>query len=144
MKEIHDLSAQLISIVNAMNPNEPPLRIDAQLPPPTSTQLLLLRQIIAAGLIDQVECDHAFDHIASSLIRAVQIARNTPNHPQNPNQRIPHQYSTALSNTPCFIHPTSFLYDEMPEWVAYREVRPFAIPGKFFEFSGACNSCGRE
>lgn len=54
MREIHQLREQLTHIVNTVYLQEEPIRVDSDMLPPTPEQEMLLRQVITAGLIDQV------------------------------------------------------------------------------------------
>jgi hypothetical protein len=54
MKEIHQLREQLTYLVNTVYPQDEPIGMDPNLQPPSPEQELLLRQVITAGLVDQV------------------------------------------------------------------------------------------
>src|SRR5690242_13597792 len=106
MKEIHDLREQLTRIVNEVNNTTsiPKLDLTFQLPPPSRSQKILLRQIIAAGLIDQV---------AKRIPEIDSEGRVRKNR---------FKFVTLLSNSEVSIHPTSALFKDPPEYVLYHQL----------------------
>ncbi|XP_045222143.2 probable ATP-dependent RNA helicase DHX37 isoform X2 [Macaca fascicularis] len=101
MMEIRRLRGQLTSAVNAVCP-EAELFVDPKMQPPTESQVTYLRQIVTAGL---------GDHLA----RRVQSEELLEDKWRN-------AYKTPLLDDPVFIHPSSVLFKELPEFVVYQEI----------------------
>ncbi|EHH66832.1 hypothetical protein EGM_03889 [Macaca fascicularis] len=101
MMEIRRLRGQLTSAVNAVCP-EAELFVDPKMQPPTESQVTYLRQIVTAGL---------GDHLA----RRVQSEELLEDKWRN-------AYKTPLLDDPVFIHPSSILFKELPEFVVYQEI----------------------
>ncbi|KAK7802339.1 hypothetical protein U0070_025291 [Myodes glareolus] len=101
MLEIRRLRGQLTTAVNTVCP-EAGLFLDPKMQPPTESQVTYLRQIMAAGL---------GDHLA----RRVQSEDLL-----DPKWR--NAYKTPLLDDPVFIHPSSVLFRELPEFVIYQEI----------------------
>ncbi|XP_045432080.1 probable ATP-dependent RNA helicase DHX37 isoform X2 [Pipistrellus kuhlii] len=101
MLEIRRLRGQLTTAVNAVCP-EARLFVDPKMPPPSEHQVTCLRQIVAAGL---------GDHLA----RRVQSEDLLDDTWRN-------AYKTPLLDQPVFIHPSSVLFRELPDFVVYQEV----------------------
>ncbi|KAL4686773.1 hypothetical protein H8959_018901 [Pygathrix nigripes] len=101
MMEIRRLRGQLTSAVNAVCP-EAELFVDPKMRPPTESQVTYLRQIMTAGL---------GDHLA----RRVQSEELLEDKWRN-------AYKTPLLDDPVFIHPSSVLFKELPEFVVYQEI----------------------
>lgn len=101
MLEIRRLRGQLTTAVNAVCP-EAELFVDPKMQPPTESQVTYLRQIVTAGL---------GDHLA----RRVQSEDLLDDKWRN-------GYKTPLLDEPVFIHPSSVLFRELPEFVVYQEV----------------------
>lgn len=101
MMEIRRLRGQLTTAVNAVCP-EAGLFVDPKMQPPSESQVTYLRQIVAAGL---------GDHLA----RRVQSEDLLDDKWRN-------AYKTPLLDDPVFIHPSSVLFRELPEFVVYQEI----------------------
>ncbi|XP_040843074.1 probable ATP-dependent RNA helicase DHX37 [Ochotona curzoniae] len=101
MLEIRRLRGQLTTAVNAVCP-EAGLFVDPKMQPPTESQVTYLRQIVTAGL---------GDHLA----RRVQSEELLDERGRN-------GYKTPLLDDPVFIHPSSVLFRELPEFVVYQEI----------------------
>ncbi|XP_060049254.1 probable ATP-dependent RNA helicase DHX37 isoform X2 [Erinaceus europaeus] len=101
MLEIRRLRGQLTTAVNAVCP-EAGLFVDPKMQPPSEIQVTYLRQIVTAGL---------GDHLA----RRVQSEELLDDKWRN-------AYKTPLLNDPVFIHPSSVLFKELPEFVVYQEI----------------------
>ncbi|XP_058897046.1 probable ATP-dependent RNA helicase DHX37 isoform X1 [Kogia breviceps] len=101
MLEIWRLRGQLTTAVNAMCP-EAGLFVDPKMQPPSESQVAYLRQIVTAGL---------GDHLA----RRVQSEDLLDDKWKN-------AYKTSLLDDPVFIHPSSVLFRELPEFVVYQEI----------------------
>ncbi|KAM9622967.1 putative ATP-dependent RNA helicase DHX37 [Trichechus inunguis] len=101
MMEIRRLRGQLTTAVNAVCP-EAELFVDPKMQPPSESQVTYLRQIVTAGL---------GDHLA----RRVQSEELLDDRWRN-------AYKTPLLDDPVFIHPSSVLFRELPEFVVYQEI----------------------
>ncbi|NWV00927.1 DHX37 helicase, partial [Upupa epops] len=99
--EIRRLRGQLTTAVNSVC-TDAGLYVDPKMKPPTEAQVTYLRQIVLAGL---------GDHIA----RRVQAEELLDDKWKN-------AYKTALLEDPVFIHPSSVLFKELPEFVVYQEI----------------------
>lgn len=99
MVEIRKLRAQLTNSVNLVNA-EARVVLNPRMSPPSAVQCKALRQICLSGLGDHV-------------------ARKSPagNNPQ-----LKNSYSCMSLDEPVFIHPSSALFDVLPEYVIYQEV----------------------
>ncbi|XP_042193305.1 probable ATP-dependent RNA helicase DHX37 [Callorhinchus milii] len=101
MLEIRRLRAQLTNATNAIYP-EAGLFVDPKMKPPLESQVTMLRQMVLAGLGDQV-------------------ARRLP-----PGEVLEDKwrnaYKTPLLDDPVFIHPSSVLFKQLPEFVVYQEI----------------------
>uniref|UniRef100_A0A8B9SBH4 Activating signal cointegrator 1 complex subunit 3 n=1 Tax=Apteryx owenii TaxID=8824 RepID=A0A8B9SBH4_APTOW len=101
MLEIRRLRGQLTTAVNSVC-SDAGLYIDPKMKPPTEAQATYLRQIVLAGL---------GDHVA----RRVQAEELLDDKWKN-------AYKTALLDEPVFIHPSSILFKQLPEFVVYQEI----------------------
>uniref|UniRef100_A0A8C3N9R7 Activating signal cointegrator 1 complex subunit 3 n=1 Tax=Geospiza parvula TaxID=87175 RepID=A0A8C3N9R7_GEOPR len=101
MLEIRRLRGQLTTAVNSVC-RDAGLYVDPKMEPPTEAQVTYLRQIVLAGL---------GDHLA----RRVQAEELLDDKWRN-------AYKTALLEDPVFIHPSSVLFKELPEFVVYQEI----------------------
>ncbi|XP_025745492.1 probable ATP-dependent RNA helicase DHX37 isoform X1 [Callorhinus ursinus] len=101
MLEIRRLRGQLTTAVNTVCP-EAGLFVDPKMQPPSESQVTYLRQIVVAGL---------GDHLA----RRVQSEDLLDDKWKN-------AYKTPLLDDPVFIHPSSVLFKELPEFVVYQEI----------------------
>ncbi|XP_062942073.1 probable ATP-dependent RNA helicase DHX37 isoform X2 [Cynocephalus volans] len=101
MLEIRRLRGQLTTAVNTVCP-EARLFVDPKMQPPSESQVTYLRQMVTAGL---------GDHLA----RRVQSEELLDDKWRN-------AYKTPLLDDPVFIHPSSVLFKELPEFVVYQEI----------------------
>ncbi|NXO21638.1 DHX37 helicase, partial [Cisticola juncidis] len=101
MLEIRRLRGQLTTAVNSVCTGSG-LFVDPKMEPPTEAQVSYLRQIVLAGLGDR-------------LARRVQAEELLDDKWKN-------AYKTALLEDPVFIHPSSVLFKELPEFVVYQEI----------------------
>ncbi|KAB5567562.1 hypothetical protein PHYPO_G00234160 [Pangasianodon hypophthalmus] len=101
MLEIRRLRGQLTNAVNTVC-SDAGVCVDNKMAPPTESQVVCLRQIVLAGL---------GDHLA----RRVQAEELL-----DPKWR--NGYKTPLLDEPVFIHPSSALHKELPEFVVYQEI----------------------
>ncbi|XP_032287366.1 probable ATP-dependent RNA helicase DHX37 isoform X3 [Phoca vitulina] len=99
--ETRRLRGQLTAAVNTVCP-EAGLFMDPKMQPPSESQVTYLRQIVVAGL---------GDHLA----RRVQSEDLLDDKWKN-------AYKTPLLDDPVFIHPSSVLFKELPEFVVYQEI----------------------
>ncbi|NXJ94209.1 DHX37 helicase, partial [Corythaixoides concolor] len=101
MLEIRRLRGQLTTAVNSVCADAG-LYVDPKMKPPTEAQATYLRQIVLAGM---------GDHVA----RRVQAEDLLDDKWRN-------AYKTALLDDPVFIHPSSVLFKQLPEFVVYQEI----------------------
>ncbi|XP_062814503.1 probable ATP-dependent RNA helicase DHX37 [Anolis carolinensis] len=101
MVEIRRLRGQLTTAVNAICPDAG-LFVDPKMKPPTETQVTFLRQIVLSGL---------GDHVARR-IQAEELL----------DEKWKNGYKTPLLDDPVFIHPSSVLFKELPDFVVYQEI----------------------
>ncbi|THH01498.1 hypothetical protein EW026_g1188 [Hermanssonia centrifuga] len=109
MEEIHKLRAQLSSIVQTNFPDSD-AGLVANLRPPTALQMKVLRQLLAAGFIDQVAVRK--DKVSQDALSGQQFttARGVP-------------YRALGIDEDVFIHPSSVLANKPPpDFVVYLEV----------------------
>ncbi|XP_046374441.2 probable ATP-dependent RNA helicase DHX37 isoform X2 [Haliotis rufescens] len=105
MKEIRKLRGQLTNAVNGVIP-EADLCVDPKLTPPTDLQAKLLRQIVLSGLADHV-------------------ARRAPAPPPgatDDEKKLKHAYYCMELEDPVYIHPTSVLFKQRPEFIVYQHI----------------------
>ncbi|XP_068013534.1 probable ATP-dependent RNA helicase DHX37 [Melanerpes formicivorus] len=101
MLEVRRLRGQLTTAVNSVCADAG-LYVDPKMKPPTEAQATYLRQIVLAGL---------GDHVA----RRVQAEELL-------DEKWKNAYKTALLDDPVFIHPSSVLFKQLPEFVVYQEI----------------------
>uniref|UniRef100_UPI0037E75335 probable ATP-dependent RNA helicase DHX37 n=1 Tax=Semicossyphus pulcher TaxID=241346 RepID=UPI0037E75335 len=101
MVEIRRLRGQLTNAVNAVCP-EVGVFVNPKMAPPTEHQVVCLRQIVLAGL---------GDHLARR-VHAEDIL----------DSKWKNGYKTPLMDEPVFVHPSSALFKELPEFVVYQEI----------------------
>lgn len=99
MVEIRKLRAQLTNSVNLVNP-EAKVALNPRMKPPTATQCKALRQICLAGL---------GEHVAYKS-------------PSGDDPQKKNSYVCMSLEEPVFIHPSSALFEELPEYVLYQEI----------------------
>ncbi|XP_053375009.1 probable ATP-dependent RNA helicase DHX37 isoform X2 [Mercenaria mercenaria] len=104
MREVRKLRAQLTNSVNTVIPDAS-ICVDPKMSPPDDTQAKLLRQIVLSGMGDHV-------------------ARKLPELPAtNPDaKKLKNAYQCPNLEDPVFLHPTSVLYRERPEFVVYQHI----------------------
>ncbi|KAF0428702.1 P-loop containing nucleoside triphosphate hydrolase protein [Gigaspora margarita] len=107
MQEIHKLRGQITKIVQA-NCQGVDVCVDPKMKPPSAIQLEALRQIIAAGFIDQVAMRK---DLVDGMTKTFSSTRGIA-------------YSTMWTNEDVFIHPSSVLYHgKPPDFVVYQELQ---------------------
>lgn len=99
MVEIRKLRAQLTNSVNLVNADAKVV-LNPRMSPPSPVQCKALRQICLSGL---------GDHVARKS-----LAGNSP--------QLKNSYSCMSLDEPVFIHPSSALFEVLPEYVIYQEV----------------------
>ncbi|KAH8387632.1 hypothetical protein KR093_008319 [Drosophila rubida] len=102
--EVRKLRVQLTNEIN-LNVSHVELCVDPQLKPPTETQARLLRQILLAGMGDQVARKVPLDEISDKEER----------------RRLKYAYNCADMEQPAFLHVSSVLKQAKPEWIVYQE-----------------------
>ncbi|XP_063706983.1 probable ATP-dependent RNA helicase kurz [Culicoides brevitarsis] len=108
VKAIHEIAKIRQQLTNEININatDVNLCIDPKLPPPTDSQIHLIRQILLSGFGDQV---------------ARKLTKQEINEMED-KQKYRNAYKCADMVDPVFIHQESVLKYEDPEWVIYQEV----------------------
>ncbi|XP_072034599.1 probable ATP-dependent RNA helicase DHX37 [Amphiura filiformis] len=99
MIEIRRLRRQLTNAVNAVNP-KCGVFVNPKMPPPSQTQINMLRQIVLAGLAHHV---------------ARRMSEDQENHERG-------AYQSVGIEGAVFIHPNSVLAKKQPEYVVYQEI----------------------
>ncbi|XP_013791104.1 probable ATP-dependent RNA helicase DHX37 [Limulus polyphemus] len=104
MIEIRKMRTQLTNEVNLVIPDVN-LFVDPKMTPPTPLQIKLLRQVILTGFADH-------------------IARRIPKTDIKDDEKIKlkNAYQSIEVETPVFIHHSSVLHKEAPEYVVYQEI----------------------
>ncbi|KAG7212083.1 hypothetical protein KM043_012436 [Ampulex compressa] len=103
--EIRKLRQQLTNEINLNVPNLNMI-IDPQMAPPTDMEAKLLRQLILAGMADQVAKKVLPDEIKEDQDKA----------------KWKYAYKTMEMEDPVFMHSSCVLRRTLPEWVVYQEV----------------------
>ncbi|XP_062138311.1 probable ATP-dependent RNA helicase kurz [Drosophila sulfurigaster albostrigata] len=103
--EVRKLRVQLTNEINLNVSNVESLCVDPQLKPPTESQARLLRQILLAGMGDQVARKVPLDEISDKDER----------------RRLKYAYNCADMEEPAFLHVSSVLKQPKPEWIVYQE-----------------------
>uniref|UniRef100_A0A182LRS3 RNA helicase n=1 Tax=Anopheles culicifacies TaxID=139723 RepID=A0A182LRS3_9DIPT len=111
IREIRKLRIQLTNEVNA-NLLDMNLVVDPDMPPPTATQIRLLRQLLLVGMADQIA-----RKLPESEIKLKADAR-----------RLKHAYNLPMIDEPVFLHASSVLRRENPEWICYQEAYEAIVP----------------
>ncbi|CAI2163336.1 20104_t:CDS:10 [Funneliformis geosporum] len=106
MQEIHKLRGQITNIVQ-MNCPGVDVCVDPKMKPPSTNQIQALKQIIAAGFIEQVAIRKG---VIDKSSKTFSSTRNVV-------------YCTMWTEDDVFIHPTSILYhNKPPNFVVYQEL----------------------
>uniref|UniRef100_H3AXC2 DEAH-box helicase 37 n=2 Tax=Latimeria chalumnae TaxID=7897 RepID=H3AXC2_LATCH len=101
MVEIRRLRGQLTTAVNSVC-SDVGLFVDPKMKPPTEVQLTYLRQIVMAGLGDRI----------ARRIRPEEML----------DDKWKNAYKTPLLDDPVFIHPSSVLFKQLPDFIVYQEI----------------------
>ncbi|XP_024872377.1 probable ATP-dependent RNA helicase kurz isoform X1 [Temnothorax curvispinosus] len=113
MVEIRKLRQQLTNEINLNVPNLN-LIIDPKMPLPTDMEAKLLRQIVLAGMVNQVARKVSPDEIKEDQDKA----------------KWKRAYRTPEMEEPVFMHSSCVLRKISPEWVVYQEV--YETNGKMY------------
>ncbi|XP_053667451.1 probable ATP-dependent RNA helicase kurz [Anopheles marshallii] len=111
IREIRKLRIQLTNEVNA-NLLDMNLMVDPDMPPPTATQIRLLRQLLLIGMADQIA-----RKLPDSEIKLKADAR-----------RLKYAYNLPMIDEPVFLHASSVLRRDHPDWVCYQEAYEAIVP----------------
>ncbi|CAK9818656.1 Probable ATP-dependent RNA helicase kurz [Anthophora quadrimaculata] len=103
--EIRKLRQQLTNEIN-LNIQNLNLVIDPQMKPPVDTEAKLLRQIVLAGMADQVARKVMPDEINEDQDKA----------------KWKYAYKTTEMEDPVFMHSSCVLRKTCPQWVVYQEI----------------------
>lgn len=107
MEEIHKLQMQLLNILRI---NFSEINVSILSKPPDSTQLKILRQLLAAAFVDQVAARQDVVDKASSTGAKYTSCRNVP-------------YKVLGVSEDAFIHPSSVLYNSPPpEFIVFHDL----------------------
>jgi ATP-dependent RNA helicase DHX37/DHR1 len=101
--EARKLRKQLVNTVNLIFPNMN-IVIDPLMAPPSQEQAKLLRQIVLSGLVDKIA--KRYDHAITG--------------PDG--KEVKNAYQSVILEDAIFIHPSSVLFKELPEYVCYVEM----------------------
>ncbi|XP_034490837.1 probable ATP-dependent RNA helicase kurz [Drosophila innubila] len=104
INEVRKLRVQLTNEIN-LNVSDVELCVDPQLKPPSDAQARFLRQILLAGMGDQVARKVPLDEISDKEER----------------RRLKYAYNCAEMEEPAFLHASSVLKQSSPEWIVYQE-----------------------
>ncbi|XP_004531156.1 probable ATP-dependent RNA helicase kurz [Ceratitis capitata] len=104
LTEVRKLRIQLTNEIN-LNVSGVNLCVDPAMPPPTDAQARFLRQILLAGMADRVA-------------RKVSLADISD---KEEKRRLKYAYNCADMVEPVFMHSSSVLRGQLPEWVIYQE-----------------------
>lgn len=99
--EARKLRKQLVNTVNLIFPHLN-LTIDPSMQPPSQQQAKLLRQIVLSGLVDKIARKY-----------------DQPIEDKSTGKKIKHAYQSIILEDPIFVHPTSALFKDLPEYVCY-------------------------
>lgn len=103
--EIRKLRVQLTNEVN-LNVTNLNLSVDPNMSPPSDMQAKLLRQVMLSGLVDQVA-----KRVDPEELKEGEDKR-----------KWKHAYQIPEMESPVFMHSSSVLRKEIPEWVVYQEI----------------------
>ncbi|XP_029475809.1 probable ATP-dependent RNA helicase DHX37 isoform X2 [Rhinatrema bivittatum] len=101
MVEIRRLRGQLTTTVNSLC-SDVGVCVDPKMVPPTESQVTCLRQIMMAGLGDRI----------ARRMRPEELL----------DEKWRNAYKTPLLDDPVFIHPSSVLFRQPPDFVVYQEI----------------------
>ncbi|KAM8720899.1 hypothetical protein ACLKA7_006874 [Drosophila subpalustris] len=104
INEVRKLRVQLTNEIN-LNVSDVELCVDPKLKPPSDAQARFLRQILLAGMGDQVARKVPLQEISDKEER----------------RRLKYAYNCADMEQPAFLHSSSVLRQSCPEWIVYQE-----------------------
>lgn len=105
IKDIRKLRIQLTNEIN-LSMSDVELAVDPKMAPPTDLQAKLLRQILLAGMGDQVARKVSEEELSD----------------KDDKRKFKHAYRRPDMKEPVFMHSSSVLRNEKPEWVVYQEI----------------------
>lgn len=104
ISEVRKLRVQLTNEIN-LNVSDVDLSVDPNLKPPTDAQARFLRQILLAGMGDQVARKVPLDEISD----------------KEEKRRLKYAYNCGDLEEPAFLHASSVLKQSTPDWIVYQE-----------------------
>ncbi|XP_067635803.1 probable ATP-dependent RNA helicase kurz [Eurosta solidaginis] len=104
LTEVRKLRVQLTNEIN-LNVTGVDLSVDPAMSPPTDAQARFLRQILLAGMADRVAHKVSLAEISD----------------KEEKRRLKYAYNCADMVEPVFMHSSSVLRAQLPEWVVYQE-----------------------
>ncbi|KAH8396172.1 hypothetical protein KR222_004544 [Zaprionus bogoriensis] len=104
ISEVRKLRVQLTNEIN-LNVSDVELCVDPNLKPPSDAQARFLRQILLAGMGDQVARKVPLDEISD----------------KEEKRRLKYAYNCADMEEPAFLHASSVLKQSTPDWIVYQE-----------------------
>ncbi|XP_071448431.1 probable ATP-dependent RNA helicase kurz [Hetaerina americana] len=104
--EIRKIRVQLSNEIALHIPNMDAPSVDPKMSPPSDLQAKLLRQIILAGMVDHVAHRVSLDEIKEDEDK----------------EKWRNAYRCSEMEDPVFLHSSSVLRKELPEWVVFQEV----------------------
>jgi len=103
INEVKKLRKQLTNTVNSIFPTLD-LIMDPKMRPPTQEEATLLRQIVLSGMVDRIA--KKYDHVITN----------------KEGKDLKNAYQGLLLEDPIFIHPSSVLFKELPEYICYLDL----------------------
>lgn len=105
IRDIRKLRIQLTNEIN-LSMSDVELVVDPKMVPPTDVQAKLLRQILLAGMGDQVARKIPDDELTD----------------KDDKRKFKYAYRRPDMEEPVFMHSSSVLRNDKPEWVVYQEI----------------------
>ncbi|GFS92065.1 probable ATP-dependent RNA helicase DHX37 [Nephila pilipes] len=102
MSEIHKMSIQLLREVKRAFPDAS-IPLDMKISPPDTETFEIIRKVVTACFIDQV-------------------ARKIPREETKDDKSLKNAYKCLISEDPVFIHPSSIMFERLPNYVTYNEM----------------------
>uniref|UniRef100_A0A915AK36 RNA helicase n=1 Tax=Parascaris univalens TaxID=6257 RepID=A0A915AK36_PARUN len=102
LSEVSKLRLQLINLINSLCQLKQTIAIDPSLPPPSETQIRMLRQIVIASL-------------SENIARRVESSTTNEETPKG-------AYECQKLKDHVFIDASSVLYKDEPDWILFQEI----------------------
>jgi ATP-dependent RNA helicase DHX37/DHR1 len=122
MKEAHQLWQQLLRVVSRNHPG--PIDLASKLPIPTKKQIAALKQIVAAGFIDQIAIRADLSPNPPVLHKTLKRATDVPYFTLFPSYE---GRATTIEEKAVFLHPSSVLAhtaaNELPHYIIYSHLQ---------------------